>query len=331
MRPAPATASLAVVGPTSSPPTASRSRSVAPGRPGTSDEQDRHATLRAGLLDWYAVTGRDLPWRHDRDPYGVLVSELMLQQTQVARVVEAWPRFLGRFPDVASLAGAPAGRVIAEWHGLGYNRRAVHLQRAAQAIMEHHQGVVPSRLADLQALPGVGPYTARAIAVFAFDQVAAPVDTNIARVLSRALVGQRLAPKSMQQWADAVVPPERPAAWSHALMDLGAQLCTARAPRCAACPVAATCAWQLSGHAEPDPADRGNRVGQGRFEGSDRWHRGRIVEALRRGPVPADALARAAGLERQPARFERLVANLVEDGLAEWDDERLRLPGSDDV
>ncbi len=252
----------------------------------------------------------------------------MLQQTQVARVVEAWPRFLRRFPDVASLAGAPAGHVIAEWHGLGYNRRAVHLQRAAQAIVEHHQGAVPSRLTDLQALPGVGPYTARAVAVFAFEEVAAPVDTNVERVLSRALVGDRLAPKSMQQWADAVVPPERPAAWSHALMDLGAQLCTARAPRCVACPVAATCAWQLTGHAEPDPAGGSNRGGQGRFEGSDRWHRGRVVEALRRGPVPADALARTAGLETEPARLDRLVSNLVEDGLAEWHGPSLTLPGS---
>ena len=296
--------------------------------PGTSGERDRRAALRAGLLEWYVVAGRELPWRRTRDPYGLLVSELMLQQTQVARVVEAWPRFLGRFPDVASLAGAPAGHVIAEWRGLGYNRRAVHLQRAAQAVMEHHEGAIPSRLADLRGLPGVGPYTARAVAVFAFGKVAAPVDTNVTRVVSRALVGRRLAPKSMQQWADAVVPPERPAAWSHALMDLGAQLCTARAPHCAACPVAATCAWRLTDHAEPDPAGGGNRVGQGPFEGSDRWHRGRIVEALRRGPVPTEALARAAGLEREPARLDRLVANLVEDGLAEWRGPSLTLPGS---
>lgn len=313
-------ASLAGVPPTSTPP----------------PDDDRGArrgrgSLREQLLAWYHATGRDLPWRRACEPYAVLVSEVMLQQTQAARVAEAWPRFLARFPDVASLASAPTSHVIHEWRGLGYNRRAVSLQRAAQAIVELNGGAVPSALADLQALPGVGPYTARAVAVFAFGEPVAPVDTNVARVLSRAVAGRALPPKDMQELADALVPAEAPASWSHALMDLGARVCTARAPRCEACPLVETCVWRSADHVPADPAVGRSQGGQGRFEGSDRWHRGRLVEALRQGAIESDRLGWAAGLEGDAPRLERLVAGLVADGLARWAGSALVLPGPDQV
>ena len=261
----------------------------------------------------------------------MLVSELMLQQTQVARVAEAWPPFLARFPDVAALADAPVAHVIDAWHGLGYNRRAVNLQRAAVVIVGEHGGEVPSDLAALQRLPGIGPYTARAVAAFAFGAQEAPVDTNVARVLARAVAGAQLTTVPAQALADDLVPPDAPGPWSQALMDLGAQTCTARAPRCAACPVAQHCAWLRAGRPAPDPAAPRSGARQGRFEGSDRWHRGRVVDALRGGPVAADAVAQVAGLAEDQPRAERIIAGLVADGLVEQRGEFVALPGSPDV
>ena len=289
----------------------------------------RLPALRATLLAWYDAQGRDLPWRRDRDAWAVLCSELMLQQTQVARVAARLDAFLARFPDAAAMAGAPVADVIAEWRGLGYNRRAVSLHRAAQAIVLEHGGRVPRDLADLEALPGVGPYTARAVAAFAYGHVAAPVDVNVGRVLARAVSGEALGPAALQRLADAAVPGERPGAWSHALMDLGGRHCTARVPDCGGCPILVHCAWRATGDPDRDPAARGPARGrpQRRFEGSDRWHRGRLVDALRAGPLPAERVAEAAGLESEPARLERIVAGLVADGLAVADNAGgLRLP-----
>lgn len=287
------------------------------------------------LLTWYDATGRDLPWRRTREAYPVLVSELMLQQTQAARVEEAWPAFLGRFPTVAALADAPTADVVAAWRGLGYNRRAVRLQEAACAIVERHGGAVPEDVEALEALPGVGPYTARAVATFAFGQPVGPVDTNVARCLSRAVAGEGLERGRLQSLADELAEDsvtragEDAARWSHALMDLGARRCTARAPRCGTCPVAEQCAWRRAGHPEPDPAASGalRPRPQARFEGSDRYHRGRLVDALRERELDAGAVGAAAQLDDDPSRLERVVAALVRDGLAEWRGERLALPG----
>lgn len=290
----------------------------------------RARLLQRRLLEWYATAGRDLPWRRTWDPYAVLVSELMLQQTQVSRVQQAWPAFLVRFPTASQLARASTADVVAAWRGLGYNRRALSLQRAAQDVVSGHGGVVPADVAALERLPGVGPYTARAVATFAYDRPTAPVDTNVARVLSRAVLGAPLQGPAGQHLADTLVPARQPAAWSHALMDLGARHCTARAPGCERCPVATACAWRLGGRRRPDPAASATvrPRAQTRFEGSDRYHRGRLVDALREGPVPDHGLAAAAALPGDPGRLERVVAGLVADGLVEWRGGALRLPRS---
>ena len=263
------------------------------------------------LLSWARGALRDLPWRRVRDPWGILVAEAMRQQTQVARVIDRWPRFLLRFPDPAACAGVPAAEVLREWAGLGYNRRALNLHRAAVAIVADHGGAVPDDLDALLALPGVGPYTARAVRAFAHEQPAAPVDTNIGRVLAR-VVGRRLSPGEAQQLADALVGADV-WAWNQGLMELGALVCTKRSPDCRRGPVASWCDWR--GHG-PDPADGSAAVGrpQSRFEGSDRQLRGRLVDALRRAPVGEADLAAAMGCDDE-ARCRRVLARLVADGL----------------
>jgi A/G-specific adenine glycosylase len=284
-------------------------------------------SLRSGqqrILDWYTAEGRQLGWRRTRDPYAILVSEVMLQQTQAARVEPAWRAFLERFPTVAALAGAPLADVLTAWRGLGYNRRAVNLHRCAVALCERGSATVPDDFAALRALPGIGDYTARAVLVFAFGRPMAPVDTNIARVLARLVACRPLSRSEAQRVADDAVPAEKAAAWTHALMDLGARVCTARSPRCDECPVSTCCAWRTCGG--PDPAAQGEHRPrpQGRFAGSDRFHRGRLVDALRAGPVPRALLATAA--QGSTLRAERIAAALVADGLAEWAGEELRLP-----
>jgi A/G-specific adenine glycosylase len=263
---------------------------------------------------------RDLPWRRTRDPWAVLVSELMLQQTQVARVVPRWLAFLDRFPTPAACAAAPAGDVIDAWAGLGYNRRAVNLHRCAAAVVERHGGRLPDDLDGLLALPGVGPYTARAVLAFAFERDVCPLDVNTARPLARAFG------VADQAGADALVPPGRGWQWGQALMDLGALVCTRRAPRCDdGCPLRPGCRWRQSGPATPDPAAPASR--QSTFAGSDRQGRGRLVDALRLGPLAPAQLAAAAGWPADPARAARAADSLVADGLARRDPGgRLRLP-----
>jgi A/G-specific adenine glycosylase len=269
---------------------------------------------------------RDLPWRATRDPYAVLVSEVMLQQTQAARVAPAWRAFLDRFTDVQALASAQLADVLTAWRGLGYNRRAVNLHRAARVLVEDHDGVVPDDLDALLALPGVGPYTARAVLAFAFDRDVAPVDTNVARVLARAVAGRPLGRTEVQRLADEAVPSGRGHDWSQALMDLGAGVCTARAARCTHCPARALCAWRTAGGDDPACTGALRPKPQGRFAGSDRYHRGRLVDALRRGAVDGGGLPAAADL-RDPPRLERIVAAVIADGVAEWAGDHLRLPG----
>jgi A/G-specific adenine glycosylase len=280
------------------------------------------------ILQWYATEGRQLGWRRTQDPYAILVSEVMLQQTQVSRVEPAWRLFLERFPTAAALAAAPLADVVTAWRGLGYNRRAVSLHRCAVALCERHGGSVPDDLTALRALPGVGDYTARAVLVFAFGHRMAPVDTNIARVLARLIAGRPLSRRHAQRVADEVVPAIYAAAWTHALMDLGARVCTARSPSCIQCPVSTGCAWRAGGG--PDPASRGDHRPrrQERFPGSDRFHRGRLVEALRNGPVPRVQLSVACATDGCIQKAERIAATLVADGLAEWVGHQLSLPTS---
>lgn len=247
----------------------------------------------------------------------------MLQQTRVVRVLERYGPFLGRFPDAATCAAEPASAVIEAWQGLGYNRRAVNLHRAARSIADEHRGRVPDTLEALVALPGVGPYTARAVLVFAFERDIGVVDVNVARVMAR-WDGTDRTPAERQRRADELVPRGEAWAWTQAMFDLGATICRAGEPRCDRCPVRQQCRWSGRG---PDPYRRGPR--QTRFEGSDRQGRGRLVEALRSGPVPAPALAGAMGWPDDPTRAEAVAAGLVADGLAiRSADGTLHLPGS---
>jgi A/G-specific adenine glycosylase len=248
----------------------------------------------------------------------------MLQQTQVARVVPRYQAFLGRFPTPAATAAAPVAEVVRAWAGLGYNRRAVNLHRAAVEIVGRHGGALPATLAELVALPGVGPYTARAVLAFAFDADVGVVEVNSGRVLARAVAGRRLAAGEAQALADALVPPGRGWAWNQAMLDLGATVCTKSTPRCGLCPLWSGCAWAVAGAATPDPAGPGSR--QSTFAGSDRQGRGRLVDALRLAPLPPAGLAAAAGWPAEPERAFRIAAGLVADGLAVWADDVLQLP-----
>jgi A/G-specific adenine glycosylase len=282
------------------------------------------------LLAWSASTRRDLPWRRTRDPWAVLVSELMLQQTQVARVVPKFSAFLARFPTVAACAAAPVGDVVRLWAGLGYNRRALNLHRAAVACVERFGGVLPSTLKELQSLPGIGPYTSRAVVAFSsFAGDVGVVDTNAARVLAR-VGGRRLSLREVQSAADAAVPAGEGWAWNQAMLDLGATVCTKRVARCDVCPVSSSCGWFLAGRPLPDPADgsAGTSGTQSTFEGSDRQGRGRLVDALRAGPVADADLAQVMGWPHDALRAERVAATLVLDGLAERsaDGQGLELP-----
>lgn len=272
--------------------------------------------LVARVVAWYDDAARDLPWRApDRTPWGVLTSEVMLQQTPVARVEPVWRAWLARWPTPADLAAAPTADVLRAWGTLGYPRRALRLQEAARAVVDRHGGALPATEAELRALPGVGGYTAAAVAAFAFGLRAVVLDTNVRRVLARVLDGVALPPAHLSAAesarAAAVVPHDDAAAarWSVAVMELGALVCTARSPRCAACPVADLCAWRRAGY----PALDARRRTQA-WAGTDRQARGRLMAALRSatGPVPMAALAVAWP---DDAQRERALASLVADGL----------------
>lgn len=271
--------------------------------------------LDAGaVLGWGVPTMRDLPWRAERDPWRILVSEVMLQQTQVERVVPKWTAFLAAFPTPADCAVASLGDVLRLWQGLGYPRRARNLQAAAVAVVDRHGGQLPDDLGALLDLPGIGPYTARAVLAFAFERDVAVVDTNIARILART-AGERLTPKRAQARADEAVPSGQGWVWNQVVMDLGATLCRPT-PKCEACPLAPSCAWHVAGHPEPDPATGSAGVSgkQARFEGSDRQARGKVLAAVGASARPA-------------ADFdERIVAGLVVDGLVVVSDGTVGLP-----
>lgn len=266
------------------------------------------------VLAWGATRLRDLPWRRERDPWQILVAEVMLQQTQVERVIPKWNAFLAVFPTPAACAEASLGEVLRLWHGLGYPRRARNLQAASALVVELHGGMLPDDLDALLALPGIGPYTARAVLAFAFERDVGVVDTNIARILART-AGERLTPKRAQHRADDAVPDGAGWVWNQVLMDLGAALCRP-VPECARCPLADSCCWHRTGHPAPDPAtgSAGVSAKQARFEGSDRQARGKVLAAVVDGP-------------RALADFDsRIVDSLVVDGLVERRGDQVSLP-----
>ena len=295
--------------------------------------------MNQALFAWYGVHRRELAFRRTRDPYAVLVSEVMLQQTQAARVEPAWEAFMTRFPTVASLASASPADVIRAWGGLGYNGRAVRLRRAAQVLVERHGGRVPDEIAALEALPGIGPYTARAVAAIAFGRPVAALDTNIGRVLRRVLQpvsgDDRLPPTALQRAADGMVDPHRPADWTHALMDVGATLCRPRDPRCAECPLRAVCRsadrWAtLAGGSQAEEsrsARTGVRANPAPFPTTRRWLRGRIVGRLREAPKRRWVTVDEPIGVHSRAHVREALGQLAIDGLIERDRHgRVRLP-----
>jgi A/G-specific adenine glycosylase len=278
--------------------------------------------LREAVLAWYDDRGRSLPFRASRDPYAILVSEVMAQQTQIARVAVAWREFTTTFPSFERLAAASPADVLRAWRGLGYNRRALNLWRAARVVVEEHGGVLPSDVAELQRLPGIGPYTARAVAAIAFGARVGAVDTNVGRVLGRAVFGEaRPDAAALQRVADAAVPADRPADWTHALMDIGATYCRPSRPECGSCPARPWCRYAstLKPGSEDGPTDAaattsGQRVP---FTSSSRWLRGRILDRLRAADgVDWVDVGGPIG-DHDEAAVERALAQLVVEGLAE--------------
>jgi A/G-specific adenine glycosylase len=257
-------------------------------RRGVTDPLELPVAARAAILEWYSTDGRSLPFRATRDPYAILVSEAMAQQTQAARAGEAWTRFIARFPTVESLATARPADVLRAWQGLGYNRRALALRRAAQAIVAEHGGVVPSDVTALEALPGVGPYTARAVAAIAFGVPVGAVDTNARRVLGRIVLGDAgaVSRPDLQRLADSAVPRDRAADWTHAVMDVGALVCRPARPDCGACPARPWCRYAAAA-SEPAVRSRPSRDPSRdapAFPATSRWLRGRIIDRLRAAP-----------------------------------------------
>jgi len=299
----------------------------------------RRGALRQAVLAWFAEHGRELEFRANGhlDPWGVLVSEVMAQQTQISRVEERWPAFMAAFPTPSAMAAASPADAIRAWRGLGYNRRALGLHRTAVAIAAAG-GAVPGNVGALLALPGVGPYTARAVAAIAFGLPVGAVDVNVRRVIGRILAADPsvLAPATVQDAADALVDARRPGTWTHALMDIGATICRPARPSCPACPARPWCRTARTGtrsSVAPSlaPASRTTtpRPPTIPFELTTRWLRGRLVDRLR-DAAPGVALAVDGPLGTHPAEaVARALAGLARDGIVELDAAgRARLAGS---
>jgi A/G-specific adenine glycosylase len=283
--------------------------------------------IHSAVLEWYAERARDLPWRRTRDPYAILVAEVMLQQTQVDRVVPKYQSFLAQYPDFASLAGAATADVIRAWQGLGYNRRAVRLQRIARAVVEEYGGALPDTVAGLLRLEGIGRYTAAAVACFAFGRSEPMLDTNVRRVLGRIALGPDGAatatPAALWALAEEALPVRDAYRWNQALMDFGAGLCLERNPRCPVCPARPWCS--SAGRVAPALRERAAPYHTKReppYVESTRYYRGRIVDFLR-GLGPDESLAPAhlgaaikPGFSADDGQWlTDLLAGLVADGL----------------
>ena len=296
--------------------------------PARSEPSDRFPpAAREAILAWYDAHGRPLAFRSNVDPYAVLVAETMAQQTQIGRVVERWGAFLERFPTVDALGAAAPADVLREWQGLGYNRRAINLWRAARAIVADHGGRIPDSVSALERLPGIGPYTARAVAATAFGRPVGAVDTNVRRVVGRMAAVDE-APE-IQHLADAIVPPERAADWTHAMMDVGATFCRPRRPACAGCPVRSWCRFAASPTADTIVSRGRPRRPEPAFPSTSRWLRGRIVERLRGHPGGSWAIFDQAIGDHAVEAVAVALAGLARDGLVELDPidpTRARLP-----
>jgi A/G-specific adenine glycosylase len=285
--------------------------------------------MAALVLEWYPAAARDLPWRRaGTTPWGVLVSEFMLQQTPVARVEPIWTEWMQRWPTPSAMAAASRAEVLRAWGKLGYPRRALRLHETAAVIANEHDDVVPADIEALEALPGIGSYTARAVAAFGYGRRCPVVDTNVRRVVARAVHGRGDAGPARTATdladVDALLPPDDrfAAVISAGLMELGAVVCTARAPRCAICPLHEVCAWRAAGR----PEYTGPRRPVQGFAGTDRQVRGRLLDVLRGADGPVERAALDAAWD-DAAQRDRCLDSLLVDGLAEQhDDGRFALP-----
>lgn len=250
----------------------------------------------------------------------------MLQQTQVSRVLPKYEAFIARFPTVDACAQAQPGDVIRLWDGLGYNRRALALHKAAQTVVSQYNGVFPKTYEELLALPGVGPYTARAIAVFAYEDHHAVVDTNVARIVARAVVNRTLNKVEVQQLADELVPENDSWRWNQAMLDFGATVCMKRTPKCDVCPIQNACEWRLNGGSDPAIGSAGTSSRQSTFAGSDRQGRGKLISALRKASVTRDDIATVMGWTDDNERATKVLEGLLTENLVVDNDGVLTLP-----
>jgi A/G-specific adenine glycosylase len=302
------------------------------------------------LLTWYAAAQRELPWRATDDPYAILVSEMMLQQTQVERVLPKFQQFLATFPTLAALAAAPTADVISAWVPLGYNMRAVRLQSIARQVIAEYDGCIPDSIEDLLKLKGIGRYTAGAISCFAYRKQVATVDTNIRRVLHRIFLGleypaPRLNDSQLLTLAEQVLPPGEAYNWNQALMDLGATICSSNNPQCTRCPVQESCkAFAELGQYSLFPAgdifpqlrkiaEKKARYQTRPFTSTNRYFRGRIVDLLRTVPAGQRMTLDVLGPKIKPGFcaddlpwLQKIVAGLAKDGLLDYAGDGVRLP-----
>jgi A/G-specific adenine glycosylase len=283
-------------------------------------------TLQDELIDWFSTTARDLPWRRDTSPWSVLVSEFMLQQTPVSRVLPVFEAWMRRWPTPATLAADPVGEAVRAWGRLGYPRRALRLHAAATAIVERHGGAVPSEHDALLALPGVGEYTAAAVASFAFCGRHPVMDTNVRRVFARVVQGFAFPAPSMtaaeRVLATSLMPEHDAHRWAAATMELGAVVCTARSPHCGTCPVADRCRWRAEGYPGHDGPPRRGQA----WAGTDRQVRGRLMAVLRDADGPVTR-AQLDAVWDDSVQRNRCLDTLVFDGLVEpVEDDRFALP-----
>ncbi|CAB4367542.1 unannotated protein [freshwater metagenome] len=282
----------------------------------------RHDRIAAGLIEWGSGSLRDLPWRRTNDPWRVLVSEVMLQQTSVARVMPKYEAFLEAFPTPGALAQAPLGDALRLWSGLGYPRRCRNLQATAVVLHEKFDDLMPDSLDELLALPGIGQYTARAVLAFAYRIDVAVVDVNVSRVLSR-LEGVPMKARALQDLANELIPEGLAWEWNQVMMDFGARHCTVRSPQCDTCPVRSQCKYKGVGD-DPAQLSAGVSKPQARFEGSDRQARGRALRAVSSGALQVNDVVEAMGVDEQRALV--LITSLISEGLLERTDSTITLP-----
>lgn len=282
----------------------------------------RHDRIAAGLIEWGSGSLRDLPWRRTNDPWRVLVSEVMLQQTSVARVMPKYEAFLEAFPTPGALAQAPLGDALRLWSGLGYPRRCRNLQATAVVLHEKFDDLMPDSLDELLALPGIGQYTARAVLAFAYRIDVAVVDVNVSRVLSR-LEGVPMKARALQDLANELIPEGLAWEWNQVMMDFGARHCTVRSPQCDTCPVRSQCKYKGVGD-DPAQLSAGVSKPQARFEGSDRQARGRALRAVSSGVLQVNDVVEAMGVDEQRALV--LITSLISEGLLERTDSTITLP-----